>query len=100
MGGEHFIAVDANDFATSLNGYSARLAFSEQHSDNLLGGTVTEELTQLLFMVGYAVFFHQINKVLGSVTSQGRDTKIWVLGPVVAWGRRQIGEVAAPAAGN
>ncbi len=78
----------------------ARGAFTAQHGDDLFCRAVAEELAEGLFVPGDAVALDQREKVGRRVAGQGRLGEMRVGGEEVGCGRADIGEIAAPAAGD
>ncbi len=80
--------------------HAARFAFIEQHRDDLLGRAVAEQLPQRLFVKGDAVFFDQRDEISRRVAAQRRFGEVRIGRDIAFRHRSDIGEIAAPAAGN
>ena len=83
--------------AASLNFDTGVAAFLKQHFDYASGTIVTEELAQLLFVVGDAVFFHEGNKIRWRVTSKSRLTKMRVCGNEILGAGICVSEITSTA---
>ena len=75
-------------------------AFRQQHVDDLLRAVIAEQLAELLFMERDAMLFHQGDEIILRVAAEGRFAEM----PVARQERRRrgmdVGEIAAPAAGD
>lgn len=71
---DRFVAINVlghlTDFAAAANLHASVVTLAEQHVDDLLGASVTEELAQFLLVISDAVFFNQGNKVRGCVAGE------------------------------
>jgi len=72
----------------------------QQHVYDLLRAFVTEKLSEFLLVIGYAVLFHQRDKIKGRVAGQRRLAEMRIGRDIVVGGRINVGEVTAPAAGD
>jgi hypothetical protein len=64
-------AGDGPDLAGGLDADVGVAALAEEHVYDLAGGAVAEELAELLFVVGDAVGFDEVDEVLGGVAGKG-----------------------------
>jgi hypothetical protein len=88
------------DIAVGEESDSGFAALALQHSDDLTRTAVAELLSQLLFVVGDAMFFYEPNEVPWSVAGQCRFAEVRVPGEVVLCGGVDIGKITTPPSGN
>ncbi len=75
-------------------------AFVQQHVRDLARAVVAEKLPQLLLVPANAVALHKRQEILRRVAGQGRLAEIRVRREIILRPRAQVGEIAAPAAGD
>ena len=61
-------------------------AFTEQHFQDLVSGTVAKKLAECFLVIGDAVFFHKRDEVRRSISSQRRFREMWIGGDEVPAG--------------
>ena len=92
--------VDLADRMTERVGDAAGVAFGAEKVDDLAGRAVAEQLAERLFVPGDAVATDQGDEIGRRIAAERGLGEMWI-GRKVAIGRgAEIGEVAAPAAGN
>src|SRR3546814_8090732 len=92
--------LDLRDRRLRHQGESGGRAVGEQQVDDLLRGAVAEELAERLLVPGDAGRVDPRDEILLGVALQRRDTEARVLRQKVRRRAVQVGEVAAPAAGD
>ncbi len=83
-----------------LNPHADGAALRFQHGHDLLRRAVAEELAQSFLVVGDRVLLHQRNEIRGRVARQRGLGKVRIGGDEIFRTAVQVGEVAAPAAGD
>lgn len=78
-----------------LHARSAR--FRQQHFNYAAGTIIAEKLTELLLMIGNAMFLHERDEIGGRVAGKCRLTEVWIGRDEILGGRIQVGEIASPA---
>ena len=76
------------------------IAFDLEHVDDLRRTVVAEQLTERLFVIRDAVFFHQLDEILRGVAGEGGAAEMRIFRQVVFRLGVQVGEVAASATGD
>ena len=80
--------------------YVTRLAFRQEHLNDVLGTTAGKQLPLVLFFIGNAVLVQQGNEVVRRIARQRRAAKLGVLAHIVfVWGayiQVPVRKVAAP----
>ncbi|MNR02531.1 hypothetical protein D3C85_1183860 [compost metagenome] len=91
-------AADGGHAQAQRQGHARRLHLVRQHTDDLLGAVVTEQLAQGLLVPGDAVALDHFQEVVLGEPLQRRQGEARVLAQEVRPAGPQIGEVAASAA--
>ncbi len=92
--------VDRADRRAARQLHPAPLAFRQEHGDDLAGRAVAEQLPQRLLVPGDAVPLHQVEEIARRVAAERRLGEMRVGREIAVRRGPEIGEVAAPAAGD
>ena len=88
---------DGADGNAAMDGDIGRVAFIQQHLDDIPGRMVAEKLAQCFFMIRDAMLFHQRDEILRRVTAQSRFAKMRIARQVFIGRGIQICKITAPA---
>ena len=91
---------DGVDGGAELNFDASLRAFLLEQINDVLGGTIAEELTEGFFVIAYAMFFNERDEVCGSVASESGLGEVRIFGEEVFGAAVDVGKVAAASAGD
>src|SRR5437879_12984306 len=91
--------MDFLDSALEKNLHFGGTALRFQQVDDVLRGTVAEELSEGFLMVGNAMFFDERDEICGRVARQRGFCKVFVRGNKIFRLAKNVAAVAAAAAG-
>jgi len=93
-------AGDGGDVGLAADFDAGIAAFGEEHVEDLLSGTVAEELAEGFLVPGDAVVFDEGEEVLRGVAGEGGFGEVGIGGEEVSGAGVAVGEVATAAAGD
>ncbi len=76
----------------------ALVALIQQHTHDLFGAVITEQLAVVSLVIGDVVAHHQIDKIPLGVLGQGGFDEVGIAAQVIGWLHIEVGEVAAATA--
>src|SRR6266567_2615765 len=98
MGHELCRAPHLADSALRKNLHSCSATFRFQQFNNVLRGTVAEELTERFLVIRDAMLFHQRDEVRGRVAGQRGLCEVFIRGYEIFRLAMNVGEITAPSA--
>jgi hypothetical protein len=88
------------DFTSSDDAHASPAALFVEHGENLPGGAIAEKLAQGLLVIGNGVLRDQRHEIGGGVAGERRFGEVRVGGDKIFRPAIEVGEIAAPAAGD
>ena len=96
----HVVLTHVAHFRVAPDFYSGVAAFLLEYRRDVARRSIAEQLAELLPVVGDAMSSDEAHKSVRSVAGERRLGEVWIGRKKILWAGVQIGEIAAPAAGD
>ena len=88
------------NFRIQEDAHAGGAAFLFQHSQDVAGGTIAEQLSERLFVIRNAMLLDERDEIRGGIASQQGLREMRVPGKIILGLAAEVGEIAAAATGD